>query len=63
MVPDGNLRSGRRELRIDGKTGPGGSARRKTKARKRDRKDTVAQELVYPSAVERGSGNSPGWAG
>ena len=53
MVPDENFRSGRRELRIDGKAGPGGSARRETKARKRDRKDTVAQELVsHPQLKE-----------
>ena len=53
MVPDENFRSGRRELRIDGKAGPGRSARRETKARKRDRKDTVAQELVsHPELKE-----------
>ena len=45
------FRKGRRG--IDGKAGPGGSARRETKARKRDRKDTVAQELVsHPELKE-----------
>ena len=47
MVPDLDFRSGRRLLRIDNKTGPNGSNMRKTKAKKRDRKDTVAQELTY----------------
>ena len=47
MVPDLDFRSGRRLLRIDNKTGPNGSTMRKTKAKKRDRKDTVAQELTY----------------
>ena len=61
MVPDENFRSGRRELRIDGKAGPGGSARRETKARKRDRKDTVAQELVSHPLLKRQWGLS--WVG
>ena len=47
MVPDLDFRSGRRLLRIDNKTGPNGSTMRKTKAKKRDRKDKVAQELTY----------------
>ena len=47
MVPDLDFRSGRRLLRIDNKTGPNGSTMRKTKAKKRDRKEAVAQELTY----------------
>jgi hypothetical protein len=53
MVPDLDFRSGRRLLRTDHKTGPDGSAMRKTKAKKRDRKDTVAQELAcHPQLKE-----------
>ena len=46
MVPDLDFRSGRRLLRINNKTGSNGSTMRKTKAKERDRKDTVAQELT-----------------
>jgi hypothetical protein len=52
MVPDLNFRHGRREFRIDGKEGPDGTTKRKTKCRKRDRKGTVPTKLaIHPLLV------------
>ena len=52
MSDDLGFRSGRRLLRTDHKTGPDGSAMRKTKAKKRDRKDTASQELACHSQLK-----------
>jgi len=46
VVPDCDFRSGRRQFRIDGKMNADGTEMRAAKLRKRDRKETVAQELV-----------------
>ena len=47
VVEDSNFRTGRRVLRLDGKVSAEGAKTRKTKVRKRGRKETAAQELVY----------------
>jgi len=46
MLEDCNFRTGRRVLRIDGKLSANDTKTCKTKLKKRDRKDSVAQVLV-----------------